>query len=305
MKKLFLIMMLFLCIQIIFAEDAGVGAEVSGLSVETVINSDLSVAERITVEAFNSRSINSSYLYIFLSDIPENLQISNVNNTLLNYSSFIANGIYTIRLIDTIPSNSSKEYYLDFSNDNTVQRFDKTYVFSYVFNSYYDLNDVSFKLVIPVGFGIAVQEGNNISPPTSRLFSDGQQIIIEWIEDLNYLETRTFLVFFEKIAFSSFSIWFLLLAAVAGFIMGGGAVYFALKRKSKSIVTMALTKDEKSLVDYVLANNNSVFQNDIEKSLDFSKPKLSKIVHNLKEKNIILICPKGRKNEIEVNKEIL
>jgi uncharacterized membrane protein len=68
---------------------------------------------------------------------------------------------------------------------------------------------------------------------------------------------------------------------------------------------MALARDEKRVVDYVLKQGKEVFQNDIGKALDLSKPKLSKIIHKLKSKKILLITHSGRKNKISINKEIL
>ena len=137
-------------------------------------------------------------------------------------------------------------------------------MFSYSFTSYYVLNEYNLELVLPKGFGITQKDVNTVSPPSSRIFSDGQQIILEWNEVLEYLEDSNYLVFFERIAFSNFSpAWSILF-----FIIGGGVgsvcMYYFLKRKRKDIVTMALTRDEKLVVDYVL-NNNDVFQNEVGK----------------------------------------
>ncbi len=303
MKKLvFLLLLLFLTSHG-FAE--AVGASVDSINIRVVINSDLSVDEEIIVNSINTYSTNSSYMYFFLSDLPEDLTITDENNNEYNYTSFVANGIYTLRLIDELMPNCSKIYYFSYSNNDIVQKFDRNHIFSYLFTSYYNISDFSLELVLPRGFGITQKDINTVSPPSSRIFSDGQQIIIEWVGGMNYLDTNTYLVFFERLAFSNFGIGSLITAVIIGFIIGGGLTYYFLKRRRKEIVTMALTKDEKNIVDFILSNNNDVFQNNVGKELDFSKPKLSKIIHNLQDKNILSVSPSGRKNKLRVNKRVL
>ncbi|PIU62979.1 hypothetical protein COS83_01410 [archaeon CG07_land_8_20_14_0_80_38_8] len=303
MKKAVLVLLPLLLIGAVFAEDAG-GA-VKSMNMEITINSDLTVTQTLNIEVVNTRTMKTSYIYIFLSDTPSNLQIIDENNTVLNYTSFVANNIYTIRLLDEIMPNSSKNYILKYNNEGIVQKFDNNYIFSYSFTSYYELEDFTIRLILPKGFGITLKEGNTVSPPTSRLFSDGQQVMIEWTEQVDYLETKTYLVFFERIALITYSIGLLFLTGLTCFMLGVTAAYFVLKRRRKDIVTMALTADEKKVVDYVLEKGSNVYQNDAGKALDFSKPKLSKIVHNLEDKNIIKLTPSGRKNTITINKEIL
>ncbi|MBN1923280.1 MAG: hypothetical protein JW791_00795 [Nanoarchaeota archaeon] len=303
MRKLFLLLIVFSAFSIVFAED--VGAKLNSINVEILINSDLSVDEFVTVTGFNNYTVNSSYLYVFLNDIPDDLIVTDENGTVLNQTSFVANGIFTIRILDTISPKSSKTYTLKYSNDDIIQRFDNNFVFSYYFTSYYNLSDFSLELVLPKGFGITQKDINTISPPSSRIFSDGQQIILAWEQGINYLESNIYLVFFERIAFGLFSLWWIIGSVLLGAGIGAGVTYYLLKRKRKDIVTMALIRDEKLVVDYVLDHDNEVFQNDVGKALDFSKPKLSKIVHNLEDKKILKVSPAGRKNKISVNKKVL
>lgn len=303
MKKFLILLIILSVISACFAQEGG--AKVESISADIIINHNLTVNQILMVEGVNNHNMNTSYIYIFLSDVPKDLKLKGENGVIVNYTSFVANGVFTLRVLDQIAPNSSKTYTLSYSNDNVLQSFDENYVFSYPFTSYYSLESFDLKLFLPTGYGITRKESNTVSPPTSRLFSDGQQVIIEWVDELDYLDTNTYLVFFERITTNNIPVSYMAITGILCFFAGAAITYVILKRKRKEIVTMALTKDEKSIVDYVIKEGNEAFQNDIGKALDFSKPKLSKIIHKLEDKNIIMLTPCGRKNKIKINDEIL
>jgi len=204
MKKILCFVIMCFIVSVGFSEDFG--AKIRSIHSKVIIDSDLKVNQETVIGAFNDRSVNASYVYVFLSDLPKDLLILDEQEQEVNYTSFVANDIYTIRILDEIEPNNLKYYTISYSNNQLVQWIDNNYyLFSYSFTSYYVLNEYSFELVLPRGFGITQKDVNTVSPPSSRIFSDGQQIILEWNEVLEYLENTNYLVFFERIAFSNFS----------------------------------------------------------------------------------------------------
>ncbi len=278
------------------------GAVVTGMGVDIHIDSHLVSHEKVIVQANNFHNVNSTYVYLFLSDKPSSVKIYDVNHTSINFSSYIANGVFVIRIMDIIAPNSSKLYYLEYDN-SLIRRFDKTYMFNFLFTSYYNLSTFSLRVFLPKGYTITREEGNTIFPPTSMLFSDGQQIIVQWKHPLVYLETYNYMVFFEKVAVSSYSFVWLIVCGLCGAIIGGLIVYYRMRSYKKEIVTMALSRDEKLVVDFVM-NHKEVSQKEIAIALDFSKPKLSKIVHNLESKGIVKLIHKGRENIVMLSEDL-
>ncbi len=278
------------------------GAVITGMGIDIHIDSHLVSHEKVIVQANNFHDVNSTYVYLFLSDKPDSIKIYDVNNTVLNFSSYIANGVFVIRIMDTIAPNSSKLYYLEYEN-NLVRRFDNTYMFNFFFTSYYNLSTFSLRVFLPEGYTITREEGNTIFPPTSMLFSDGQQIIVQWKHQLTYLNTYNYIVFFEKVPVSSYSLVWLLLSGLCGAVVGGATVYYYMKSHKKEIVTMALNRDEKLVVDFVM-NHGEISQKEIAIALDFSKPKLSKILHNLESKGIVRLIHKGRENIVKISEDL-
>jgi uncharacterized membrane protein len=66
-----------------------------------------------------------------------------------------------------------------------------------------------------------------------------------------------------------------------------------------SVKLNMLKEDEKKVFEYLLENNN-VLQRDMMYELDFSKVKLSRILHNLEQKNILERISKGNSNKIRL-----
>ncbi|VVB75204.1 Uncharacterised protein [Candidatus Tiddalikarchaeum anstoanum] len=301
MKRLIILTILSL---MLFKLSFGLDAEVTSFHITLDLTTGVS-SETISVTANNPYNESTNTLYVLLEDSPYRLEINDGTNRIMNFSSFVTNGVFTIKVYDVIPSNSSKVYNLVFLNDKVVRPIEDYYLMTYSFNSFYDDDDFSMIVKLPSGFGITQRDGGSVSPQPSHLYSDGQQIIIEWNERIEYGESGSYMVFFEKLTTPSVSFEGFVIVGFICFVAGFVLSQIMSRRKRKEIVAMTLTGDEKKVVDLVLKSKTILYQNDIEKGLDFSKPKLSKIIHFLETKSIIFVTPVGRKNKIELNKKMI
>ena len=71
-------------------------------------------------------------------------------------------------------------------------------------------------------------------------------------------------------------------------------------KETAEIVSSVLNEDEKKVVDIVKNNKGEIIQRNIVRETDFSKAKVSRIVNNLKERNVLEIIPMGRKNKVKI-----
>lgn len=300
-RNVIILLVLFFFPGLVFAQ---LTASVESMNIVLDLSTTTASTETMTITAINNYDEPTDTIYVLFNNAPYNLDVTNENGFMMNYSVLLTNGVYSVKINEVIAPNSSEIFILSFSN-NAVESIEEYFLMSYSFTSYYSLDDFYLRILLPSGYGITQKEGSSISPQPSRLYSDGQQIIVEWIEPINYLESNAYFLFFEELSTSTTSIGSFILFVLIGFILGFAVSYVWLKRKSKEIITMALTPDEKNIIDLLMRTKKDIFQNDIGKKLDFSKPKLSKIIHVLENKKILIVIPAGRRNKIELNKEIL
>lgn len=306
MKKIILIIILCnLLLLTLSGSFCETNTKLLNLDIELTINPDLTINTLITTKVYNNSTKVSKYFYLFVSDQPDEIVIVDEQGNNINFTKYRVNNGLSIKIEDIIKSNESKIYTLTYLSKGLIQKYKNNFLFSYNYKSAYELPNFNLKLILPKGYGTTSEVLDPISPPTSRLFSNGQQIMIEWDNGLHYLETNSYSVFFEKINVISFSLIIGIIFFILGSIFGGIILYFFMKKNNKGFVAMALSIDEKKVLDFIIEVGNKAFQKDIGKAIDFSKPKLSKIITQLKNKKIIFSKRDGRKNLIIINNKIL
>ncbi|MDD4353091.1 MAG: hypothetical protein PHN56_01400 [Candidatus Nanoarchaeia archaeon] len=268
------------------------------------INDDLSIVQRINFTMQNEDSKNLSSVLLLMPFMPQRFDVIDSDSKLLNYSTSISNGIFVIIVNDIFKENSQKNYIVRIYDSSVVTNFGDSNVFSYNFLSYYNLESFNLKLILPHNYAIISNQGNAINPLPNKLYSSNEVIIMEWNQKLGYLESKSFLVFFEKISGSNSTVIIIILTFISSFIIGAVTIYLFFKKSRSKTLTQVLSKDEKAVVD-LLIKKKDLTQKDIGEILDLSKPKLSKLIQGLSRKSIIEIIPEGRKNKIILKKEIL
>jgi uncharacterized membrane protein len=97
----------------------------------------------------------------------------------------------------------------------------------------------------------------------------------------------------------------LIMAAVAGSI--AAVLAFLFKRyageRAMKVAMMALTEDERKVLELVLRLGDEVRQDKLRRELDFSKSKLSALVNNLERKHVITKTRYHKTNILKVSRE--
>ena len=145
---------------------------------------------------------------------------------------------------------------------------------------------------------------NSISHLRERLYTSDGGLILEWSAKMNYMESKNFIVFFEKSQKSNIPVLWIIFSAIGGFALGALASFMLARKSSAKTLTQVLSKDEKAITD-LLIQRKELTQKEIGELLDLSKPKLSKLISGLSKKGIIVVEPFGRKNMVRLAKGAL
>lgn len=179
----------------------------------------------------------------------------------------------------------------------------EAYIFSYNLGIRSPTEGVKVLIVLPEGMGI-VEPVDSIAPyyPASgTIGSTGRNINIDWtLTDLSLGKAYFFEVTYEKVAISisdsdNYIVYLFLAAVVIFFLISK----FFSKPKVETILSV-MKKDEKSVLDVIIRSGGNCIQRKIVKETDFSKARVSRIIHDLEERGIVKKIPSGRTNKIEL-----
>lgn len=179
-------------------------------------------------------------------------------------------------------------------------------VFSQKFSLTQLTNKFSVTLRLPLGTALVEKtrlEGTGLArfePSWGREGTDGRRIFVEWIANEPKLgETHDISLVYEQVSISEIPIVPVLLILLA--IMAVTYFMFLRKPNMKDVLTI-LTVNERKLMEILLKENKDVDQRKLIKDLDFSKPKVSRIIKDLSERGLIEKTRKGRTNIIRLKK---
>jgi DNA-binding transcriptional ArsR family regulator len=170
----------------------------------------------------------------------------------------------------------------------------------------------SLKIVLPEGFGtVDAEKIAPYSPADAVTGSEGRRISIQWSEDdISLGDTLRFEINYQKLQVFD-NIFSDRLALVAGLLLlvavVGVSVY--VKRQSGNKDTIAaimpvLKEDEQDVLRFIVRQEGECDQKQVVENLSYSKAKVSRLVKDLTERNLIEKVKKGRKNHLSLAKEM-
>lgn len=210
------------------------------------------------------------------------------------------NTTYNVTVEYTTPTDlSQEEGYLEF---NHVQRI-------LIPTERYRLH-----VVLPEGYGLVEEESvEPLSPSDARRGSDegGRQFTVTWEDDglglgdvqryqIKYQELRVFEdIFPDHLSF----------IAALTLVLVSLALYLYVKRRQEEGDTIAsimpvLKDDEQEALRYIIDQGGDCEQKALVDNLEYSKAKVSRLVTDLEERNLIEKVKEGRKNRLILTKEI-
>ncbi|MBI4018728.1 MAG: hypothetical protein HY364_00555 [Candidatus Aenigmarchaeota archaeon] len=200
-----------------------------------------------------------------------------------------------------------------FKASDMISRQGSLSLFSHRFNVPVPAKHYTAKIELPVGAALVSEEklqGTGLLPfepvwtgednKTSSRGSDGRTIYVSWsIDNAKVGEGIDARVIYESFDGGLQALAFIMILIIVIII---GAAAFLIRRKNYKHVLPILTEPERKTMEILLREGKSVDQRTIIKELDYSKPKVSRLVHDLQERGLIELERKGRNNLLKLKK---
>ncbi len=234
----------------------------------------------------------------FNLDISGDIEIKNCSS---DYILTKRRGISHVTILFSKPLllNEKETVKIDYKINDLVTRVDDTYILSTNFAPVVPIYNFSLLVDLPPGYGLVssmpqtlITGRSPVVPVPDTLYTDGQRILLKWERDyLKYPFSVT--VIFKEILFSTgegviyrgingFSMGFVFLALLVGIGVG----YFVGFKKSK-INFLDLEEEGLKIIEEIEKAGGDILQEELPKITGFSRPKISRLISDLVEREII------------------
>ncbi|MDY6769150.1 MAG: hypothetical protein SVW02_03535 [Candidatus Nanohaloarchaea archaeon] len=182
-------------------------------------------------------------------------------------------------------------------------------VFSLANRVFVPTDRMETRVVLPEGYGI-VENGEAYSPDGAQVGSRGRRIFLEWTHaNVSIGDAVTYRVRYEQLSVFEFLALrkLTVLLAVAVIVLAALVVYVRRKHageKTVADVFPVLKEDEQEVVRFLIDNDGEAEQRDIVDSLDYSKAKISRLVSDLEDRNLVTKEKHGRVNVVSLSRDI-
>ncbi len=195
---------------------------------------------------------------------------------------------------------------LDFRGTDFVSNQQNIKVFRYTQSIYRPTDSYSLKVILPKGTGVLQNENVStavISPPDAERGSNGRRIFVKWTTNPDLGETLQFQAIYEDFARPFDYVKYGILAA--SLLLVGFFSYLGFRRFNRENIENVyeeLSEDEIEVIELLRENEGQMLQKDVVEKSDYSKAKISGVVSELVDKEVISKEKKGRSNQLSISK---
>lgn len=198
------------------------------------------------------------------------------------------------------------ELFLRYSTSGLVNSQNDANVFRYTQNIYRTTDMHRLRVILPEGTALLDQESASIpvvDPDFGQVGSEGRRIHVDWEQSPSITgPPLSFQVVYEDLNTDYRNL--IMLAVIILLFVGFGRFYYRYKLDSEtSSILTSLTEDQKLIVDMLIENEGTMLQKDVVNESDYSKAKISGLVSELEEIEIVNKEKEGRSNRISLDKE--
>lgn len=172
----------------------------------------------------------------------------------------------------------------------------------------------SLRVILPEGYGTANQDGLEPYLPTNGEDGslEGRAFYVEWTDtNVSLTDRMDYTVRYQELAvFESFPVSYAIILALLAIIGIGGGLWLYSSRSTDTdedtiaSVLPVLKEDEQEVLRYMIEQEGECEQKALVEDLTYSKAKVSRLLKDLEERNLIEKIKEGRKNRVELAKEI-
>jgi uncharacterized membrane protein len=300
-QSLAIILALFFCFMIVPSVQA-IGLDYYRMELD--ISEDTSVGNIIAIK-FDTPITHLDYQFDF------NIYDLNVSaNFDLATCETINHGRYSDVSCDFVGLTKEKNLFImNFRTKNSVSRVDNKFQFNMNYPVSLPIKKAYIIIKLPENGVLAGEDVNeSYSPEGAKILSDGKKILLYWEwNGLEAGETMQFSVLYDMPLTGGplFNVIIVSLTMIIIFVMVGITFYIKKSttktaKNTEEIVSSVLNEDEKKVVEIIKEHGGETIQRNIVSETDFSKAKVSRIVKNLKDRNVLEVIPMGRKNKIKI-----
>ncbi|MFB6145123.1 MAG: helix-turn-helix transcriptional regulator [Candidatus Nanohaloarchaea archaeon] len=207
------------------------------------------------------------------------------------------------------PTNISSNFTVDinFTGQQFVTDQPDMKVFRYSQSIYRPTKNYDLRVLLPAGAGLvnsANSSENIVSPPNNNIGSNGRRIYVDWHTEPELGDTLNFKVLFEE--FSTSKDYLPIIAAALLIAIAGIVGYVTWRRKSRESVESLyedLNQDQIEVLELIRENGGSMLQKDIVQESEYSKAKISGVVSELVDEEIIEKKKEGRSNKLTLSRK--
>lgn len=182
-------------------------------------------------------------------------------------------------------------------------------VFGYTNRIFVPTDRIRTRVVLPEGFGLVRDSGPPYQPGDAEVGSEGRRIFLQWTENdtglgeaFEYQVRYEELAVLERITLRRLTIFL----AIAVIILSGIVFYVWRERgQDKTIASVfpVLKEDEQEVIRYIIDHEGEVEQREVVNAMDYSKAKISRLISDLEERNLIEKQKRGRINVVTLARE--
>lgn len=205
------------------------------------------------------------------------------------------------------PSRNNFSVTMEFVSQDLVstQGQVKIFRFSQSFNR--PTKNYELKVLLPRGAGI-LSEGNVsdpvVFPSGAEISSDGRRIFTRWNFTPRLGESQNFHVYYQTYSDQN-QIYGMIIAGVISILIAATVLYLGYRywfREDLEENMTDLSEDESRIMDIIIENEGEILQKDLVDQMDYSKAKVSGVVSELVEKELLVKEKEGRSNKLRIPK---
>lgn len=281
----------------------------SGVSAATItdedIEMDLDTKEvKISLNVVEHQSSNFTYL---TTHSINNLDTRVKNGTV---ECSVDSSSIESQISCDLEGRTNFDIYFNYTTANMVRDQSSSRIFQFNKDFIRPTDNFSLSVILPQGNVLLEQDNITrpvFSPQDGQEITDGRRIGVRWSKQPQLGESTNFRILYRPIQNPSPDPLRYLPPVLLGILSITAIVlgYRRYNRTNLDEVYENLEEDEKKVVELLKDNEGSLLQKDLVDKMDYSKAKVSGIVSELVEKEILTKEKEGRSNRLSISKEFV